>query len=450
MEKEITVTLPLQIIHFHKFVEEMLESNSRLHKEAVLTKWKDDEVIKEILYFIYNKFIVTGIGRSKLNKVIDLEPMNVEFANFKELQQFLKENNTGSDLVVRTIQRERDYYIADEYRELFESIILKDLNLNFGSSSINKVIGENFIPKFDVMLAEKFETYSHLVDDAEFIVTPKLDGHRCVAIYELDGTVTLRTRQGQLYEELDHIVDDIRKHLIKGYVYDGELIHENEDSMDSGELYRLTTRVLKASSSDKTPIKFHIFDSLLLSEFEQGKSTDITPVRKERVEKLLKDKVSSLISVPIIYKGTDVRQIDILLNEAVDRGEEGVMVNISDSFYECKRVRTILKCKKFYTADVLVLDVGEGQGTFKGMLGFITIKFVYEGNEYTSNVGSGFNKEERELYWKNPELLIGKIVEIGYFEVSQNAKTEEYGLRFPTWKGVIRTDKSEDSDISLV
>ena len=78
-------------------------------------------------------------------------------------------------------------------------------------------------------------------------------------------------------------------------------------------------------------------------------------------------------------------------------------------------------------------------------MGSISVQFENEGKLYQCDCGSGFNDEERKLYWDNKELLIGKIVTIGYFEISQNNKTKEYGLRFPTWKGIIRHDKTEIS-----
>ena len=61
------------------------------------------------------------------------------------------------------------------------------------------------------------------------------------------------------------------------------------------------------------------------------------------------------------------------------------------------------------------------------------------------NCGSGFTDSERITYFENKELLIGKIVTIRYFEVTQNETTKGYGLRFPTWTGVIRDDKDEIS-----
>lgn len=48
------------------------------------------------------------------------------------------------------------------------------------------------------------------------------------------------------------------------------------------------------------------------------------------------------------------------------------------------------------------------------------------------------------LYFDKPELIMNKIVTIGYFEVSTNQQGG-VGLRFPTWKGIIRNDKNEIS-----
>jgi DNA ligase-1 len=311
-------------------------------------------------------------------------------------------------------------------------------------------MGKDFIPKFEVMLAEKYTDYSHMVEGNEFIITLKLDGNRCVAFYDTDGGIELKTRQGLDYEGLDHIVEDIRTHLTPGFVYDGELIAVTDDKLSTGELYRLTTGLLHRDGDDKTAIKFFIFDSLTVEEFKLGKSKDGALVRKNRVANLLnKEGIEHLVNVPIMYRGKDTSEIQRLLDEVTNAGGEGIMVNISDAPYQCKRVRTLLKCKKFSTADVLVESVEEGSKSFTGTMGQIRVKFIYQDVECTSYVGSGFSLEERKLYWEHPEMLIGKVVEVGYFEISQNDKTKEYSLRFPTWKGIIREDKSELSDLNV-
>jgi DNA ligase 1 len=398
---------------------------------------------------MFNSFIVTGIKKAKLEKSIHLDALDMTFHSFGEFMQFIIKNNTGSDVIVKTVQKELNNF-QEEYYDFFKSIILREINLGVGRTSINKIMGKDFIPKFEVMLAEKYTDHSHLVEGREFIITLKLDGNRCVAFYDEDGGIELKTRQGLDYEGLDHIVEDIRKYLIPGYVYDGELIAVTDEKLSTGELYRLTTGLLHRDEDDKTAIKFFIFDSLTTEEFRSGKSKDGAFFRKTRVAELLDKKdIRHLVNVPILYRGKDTSVIQRMLDEVTEAGGEGLMINISEAPYECKRVRTLLKCKKFNTADVLVDLVKEGSKSFTGTMGQIRVKFIYQGQECVSYVGSGFSLEERKLYWEHPELLIGKVVEVGYFEISQNDKTKEYSLRFPTWKGIIREDKSELADLNL-
>ena len=62
---------------------------------------------------------------------------------------------------------------------------------------------------------------------------------------------------------------------------------------------------------------------------------------------------------------------------------------------------------------------------------------------YINKVGSGFSKEDREYYWNHKNEILNKIIEISYFEISNN-QNGTYGLRFPVFKH-IRLDKDEIS-----
>ena len=76
---------------------------------------------------------------------------------------------------------------------------------------------------------------------------------------------------------------------------------------------------------------------------------------------------------------------------------------------------------------------------------------MYNGEVQTCFCGSGFTQEEREMYWSNPNEIVGKVVEIQYFETTTNSRTGEHGLRFPTFQHRIRTDKGmEDiTDVAI-
>lgn len=114
------------------------------------------------------------------------------------------------------------------------------------------------------------------------------------------------------------------------------------------------------------------------------------------------------------------------------------MINL-DGYYTLTRSNQILKMKTFSSFDERVISVFEGEGRLKGMLGGINVE--YKG--YPLSIGSGFTDEQRKLYWDNPELIIGKIVEIKYFRASKN-KQGGLSVSFPVFQ-IVRTDKDEPS-----
>jgi DNA ligase-1 len=168
--------------------------------------------------------------------------------------------------------------------------------------------------------------------------------------------------------------------------------------------------------------------------------------RKEKLqEQLEKLNLPHIRFVPILYEGEEIGKIDELCEKYTDAGGEGIMVNIADAPYECKRTKSLLKVKRFNSADVRVLDWEEGTGANKGKLGAVIVEFIApDGKTYKCKVGSGFEKEEREQFFADPQKIVGHIIEIGYFELSKNQNDDGYSLRFPTFK-CLRDDKNEIS-----
>ena len=126
------------------------------------------------------------------------------------------------------------------------------------------------------------------------------------------------------------------------------------------------------------------------------------------------------------------------------------MLNDAEGLYLCKRNKGILKCKKFLEADIRCIGIEEGKGRNKGKLGKIIVEYEVEGyGKFECGCGSGFTQKEREIYFNNPELIVGKIVAVKYFEVTENSKTKSKGLRFPIFKD-IRNDKNEVDILKFV
>ena len=177
------------------------------------------------------------------------------------------------------------------------------------------------------------------------------------------------------------------------------------------------SRVLRSEDADKSNILYNVFDALPLSEFFSGKSSKTFVERKsglvEAFEQASMQEGFHIRLVQNLYQGTDLGAIHRLQKELVEPlGWEGLMINLADGKYKCKRTTNLLKVKEFFDADVVVKDVFEGTGRLEHTLGGVIVD--YKG--YEVRVGSGFSQAERDYFWEHQDELIGKVIQISYFE----------------------------------
>ena len=413
-------------------------TSGRNDKEEILRFNKDNELFKEVLQFVYNPYITTGIASKKLKK--HKTGNNTESNPIKTTQDlltYLRINPTGKDVdlqnVVGFIQAQ-----PLEQQEFYSRVATKDMSIGISDSTINKVFGDGFIPTFDVMLAEKYFSNQDKVTGT-FVITQKLDGMRCVIVKE-NGSIKVFSRQGQ---PIDGLVDILANATLlpDNMVYDGELLAVNAEGLSSKDLYRKTIKLAR-KEGNKTGLIFNCFDLLPVEDFKRGVCDTLCIERKNNLHSILNnldDLCYYIVEVPPVYIGSDTNIIVTLLNEAIARNEEGVMINL-DLPYLCKRTKNILKVKKMQTCDCIVTGFEEGKNKNEGTLGAILID--YKGNSV--KVGGGYSDNMRNEIWLNQEQYLGKIIEVQYFEESNNSKDDKLSLRFPVFLQV-RNDKTEPS-----
>lgn len=424
---------------FRKFVDELKASNSRLHKEAVLKAYECNDDIKRIVKFIFNPYVVTGISKKKFyRKLVYLS--NTVLPDIWAVMDYLTEHNHGSDQDIANIQ---EFCICNKgYEDIIYAIVCKDLTVGVTATTINKVWGKGFIPTFDVMLAEKYfdDPVKYLPEGTQFILTEKLDGVRCALLFDENKEPHFFSRNGKEIMDLVDLAKEA-KQLDPNYVYDGELLANTVGH--SKDVYRDTMSIV-GSDNVKTGVLYNVFDKILREDFEAGYSSTFTINRKYELEQeLTTDKFTWIRKVPMLYIGDNQERILEYLNWAKSLGKEGVMINWATGPYECKRSRKLLKVKSFNETEAYVEELVEGTGRNAGRLGAIIIRFKDKDGKYHScNCGSGFSDKERDLYWAQPELIKNKVVEVSYFEVSNNQTDDSLSLRFPTWLGRVRNDKT--------
>ena len=430
---------------------------SKIDKVQIIKDNADNKEFVEYLKFLYDDMITTGLSSKKISKDVketDANRKEVYYGNPLGVMEYLKENNTGTDKDIAFVQRYLGSFIMldgtmrmNDYIDWLKQVFTKSYKCGITASSVNKAI-PNLIPEFKVMLANSYEKFSDRVKDT-FYLTLKLDGHRTLAfiIFE-DGKVSdikFRTRKGHEITGLSEIKNEMIDSLnatkfakTENIVLDGE-ITVLDDTTNPESVFQSTSKIIR-KDGEKTGLKFHVFDCLKESDFWLGKSKLIYTERRGSIEAMFKNcfvNTKHIVKVPILYSGSDATEIAKWSDKVTKLGYEGIMLNTSGGFYRTKRTPDLLKVKKFHSCDGIIRDVYEGSAKYTGKLGGIVITF----EDQVVNIGSGFTDHERELYWNNPELIIGKIGEYQYFErtENQNGGTD---LRFATWKG-LRSDKDE-------
>lgn len=424
---------------FFKVVEiinDLRGTTKSTEKTAILKENKDNELLQKVLFYTLDSFKKYKISEKTFETYGCLQS---SYSDIFTLLDVLSANNINDNLKNEAVGFVNS---ADEkLQDLFKCMLIKDLRIGIAEKGINKVF-KDLIPTFSCMLSESIFKNNNMqrVQGKEFIITQKLDGNRILAIKQNDK-VEFYTRQGKPLEGLVELEEDF-KSFPNNMVLDGEILLENKNNLNSDELFRETMKECRKKGT-KHGLYFNAFDLVTLEGF--GKGIDTTPCaqRKENLHNLIEtNNFTHIVEVPILYKGRDLDKIDEYLQLAISKGQEGCMVNLCEAPYEGKRVKTQLKVKAMNEIDLRVVGVFEGEGEFKGTLGGVKIVLTHEGKQYDVAIGSGFSKKEREIFWEDSSLIIGKIIRVQYFEISQN-QCGGYSLRFPVFKGIC--DKNEES-----
>lgn len=419
----------------YDFTTRLQAINGRNDKESFIKQHKNNEDVKEFLVSILDPMLVFGIQNKKLSKFLNSKRGESKFNSLSECFTYLSENNTGKDSDVKLVAS----YINsqdEKYKDFLVKAITKSIKLGANVKTINKALGEELLTEFNVMLAHPYDKYADKIEGKTLYATEKLDGMRVIA-FKNNGKIDFRTRQGQQVLGLEDVKKDLLQ--IDFEILDGELLIKNAEQYKDREVLQETLKISRKDGT-KEGLDFWIFDTITHEDFKNGKSKLTYSKRREILDELPVQELENVHVLPVLYKGKDIGEIQKILRELESKGLEGLMLNVANSFYTLNRNQGILKMKSFLEFDEICTGVFSGEGRLEGKLG--GIEMLYKG-KYPLKIGSGFTDAERELYWKHPELIVGKVVTIQYFRESQNAKGG-LSVSFPVFV-TIRSDKTEAS-----
>ena len=252
---------------------------------------------------------------------------------------------------------------------------------------------------FKPMLAHDYNDYKDKITYPIFS-QPKLDGVRCIV--RSDG---MWSRNGKQIISAPHIFESL-KSLFKHDPYlilDGEL-YANGDVADFNTIIYC---VRKTKTTKK--IQYWIYDI--------PSDNNVFTKRFKTLNKLKLPKCCIVVQTDQV---DNINDIAAYYSDYMSDGFEGQILR-TDSLYENKRSKGLLKHKTFEDAEFKILGVVEGLGKLSGKVG--KLQFEINGKPFDSAVNG--DHEYLEQLFKHKKL-IGKKATVKYFEL-----TEDGLPRFP-------------------
>lgn len=244
------------------------------------------------------------------------------------------------------------------------------------------------------MLAHSYSDYAHKIIFPCY-GQPKLDGIRCLA--PVGG---LYSRQGKEFKVLAHILSSVSEWLDKypQLVFDGELYTQLINFQE------IISAVKRDDKNDLTKlIEYHVYDVIT-----DGKYSDRLNVIKSLPDI---DNVKKVQTVII----NNAEEVDYYHARFVEQGYEGLMLrNMNGLYRPDKRSVDLLKVKEFQDGEFKILDFKADKN------GHPVFTCVHNGTEF--DVKPQGNDEQRKNYLANGLQLIGKMMTVKYFSMTDSDK----------------------------
>jgi DNA ligase-1 len=431
------------------WVKKLNLSDSRLHKEDVIKQALEASVLGStnainFLSFVkacYNPFITFGVRQ--VPDTVGITDTENPWEEFNELMLQLSQRRLTGHAARDAIQSTAERFDSEEWNTFLAPVLRRDLRAGISDKTINKICKKTDyeIPIFGCQLATNSEGRPEMKGIKR--LEPKLDGVRVLLMVIPsdfgDVTTICFSRNGKQFDNFGHIEEQVRENwikiarghqnaLINGFVLDGEVIGNTFQ-----ELMRQARRKTDVQADDSV---FNVFDIIPLSDFREGhwnaqlrKRIDILEHIRHVVENMPNVELLPHLMVDLdTAAGKD--QLMRYAKDNVNAGFEGIMIKELQAPYICKRSTDWMKWKPTITVDLEVIGVEEGTGRNLGRLGALVCNGIDDGKEITVNVGSGFSDDDRDNYWTDSNLIIGRTAEILCDVITQN-QDGTYSLRFP-------------------
>lgn len=419
-------------------LNELNESNSSNYKLDILKKYKGNSELKKLLELTYNRNKY-NFNVSK-NCIIKDNPSILESNGSKTVDELLSaleilgggtiRGNEAHQFVCNHLK-----CLDNDNKEIFLNVLGRDLKIGLNVKSINKVF-KNLIPKPNYMRCAVLSEKTLKKINFPAFIQLKMDGtYR--EIHVADGQVSGKTRSGEEY--FNPVLFEEMENFPNGF-YTGELTIEGESRFTGNGL-------INSLNPPYEKITFTVWDYLTDEDYLEKSKTPYYS-RFESLSDIIEKHKSNRVKLVPNHEVNSIDEALKYVSDWMEQGLEGGVLKDKNNVFKNGTSGTQLKIKLKVDAEMRITGFTDGTiGTKReGKIGAIQ----FSNDEGTiKGQCSGFSDEELDLFTKNKDNLIGRIISVEFNDIVKSENNDYYALSHPRFIE-IRNDKDETDTLEKV
>ena len=419
-------------------LNELNESNSSNYKLDILKKYKDNSELKKLLELTYNRNKY-NFNVSK-NCIIKDNPSILESNGSKTVDELLTALEILGSGTIRGNEAHQFVYnhlkcLDNDNKEIFLNVLGRDLKIGLNVKSINKVF-KNLIPKPNYMRCAVLSEKTLKKINFPAFIQLKMDGtYR--EIHVADGQVSGKTRSGEEY--FNPVLFKEMENFPNGF-YTGELTIEGESRFTGNGL-------INSLNPPYEKITFTVWDYLTDEDYLEKSKTPYYS-RFESLSDIIEKHESNRVKLVPNHEVNSIDEALKYVSDWMEQGLEGGVLKDKNNVFKNGTSGTQLKIKLKVDAEMRITGFTDGTiGTKRaGKIGAIQ----FSNDEGTiKGQCSGFSDEELDLFTKNKDNLIGRIISVEFNDIVKSENNDYYALSHPRFIE-IRNDKDETDTLEKV
>lgn len=424
-------------------------------KMDILSKYKDNEILKRVLYLANSKRIKFYIKQIPTYKSLGGPVcISLEFA-LTSLEPLSNRGITGyaaKEHLVDILEA-----CSDDDAYIIERIIEKDCKIGMGTTNMNKIFPD-LIEKTPYMGAKSFDPKlikKIFEKDGIAFSQVKMDGRYANAIIR-GGEVELESRQGEptILIPQPKFVSELSK--LDDCVLNGELtipgISRYESNGIIASLISISKKTIDGKDVTKEIAEFEeehmgyfdalnsivytAWDVIKIDEYFEAKSSMAYNFRFQILKEIIEGSNSTNVKLIECKTVRSYEEAMAHFQEMLNRGEEGTILKAYMGAWKDGKPNWQIKCKLEMDIDLKIIGFNYGSGKNTNVISSVNAE---SSDSKVFTRPTGIDEKKMKFITENQEKLMGSIIEVKCSGLSHDSEGN-YALLHPVFKG-FRDDK---------